>query len=121
MAAKHIKPIVNPNIFDAPVVTTPVDVMISGNGATQTLIPFQSADTSVISGIWESQAFSKKKAHPDEMEFCYLIEGEVKLSDLDGNYSEFSAGDAFVVEPGFEGTWESKTAVRKYFVIAKCQ
>ena len=54
------------------------------------------------------------------MEFCYLIEGEVRLSDLDGNYSEFSAGDAFVVEPGFEGTWESKTTVRKYFVIAKC-
>ena len=54
------------------------------------------------------------------MEFCYLIEGDVKISDSEGNYSEFSAGDAFVVEPGFDGVWESKTAVRKYFVIAKC-
>mgnify|MGYP000436328775 CR=1 FL=1 len=65
--------------------------------------------------------FCKKKAYPDEMKFCYLIEGEVKLTDLAGNVSEFKAGESFIVESGFECTWESKTPVRKYFVIAKCQ
>lgn len=55
------------------------------------------------------------------MVFCYLIEGRVKISDADGNSSVFSAGEAFVVEPGFDGVWESETPVRKLFVIAKCR
>tara|TARA_R110001583_G_C5667241_1_gene410321 strand:+ start:4189 stop:4554 length:366 start_codon:yes stop_codon:yes gene_type:complete len=120
MTTKFIKPIVISEGLACTAMPTPSDILISGNGDTEAYIPFKSSDNSVISGIWESEAFSKKKFHPSDMEFCYLIEGDVKISDSEGNYSEFSAGDAFVVEPGFDGVWESKTAVRKYFVIAKC-
>lgn len=121
MTAQFIKPIKVSSDFPEKNISTPSDVLFSGNGDTKMSIPFTSSDSSVISGIWSSEAFSKRKVHPDEMEFCYLIEGQVKLSDLEGNSSVFHAGDAFVVEPGFEGTWESETPVRKYFVIAKCQ
>ncbi|WP_404978660.1 cupin domain-containing protein [Caballeronia novacaledonica] len=47
-------------------------------------------------------------------------EGQVEISDKKGNVASFGAGDAFIVEPGFDGVWESLTCARKYFVIAKC-
>ena len=120
MTAKHIKPIINTENLDSPLIPTPSNILISGSGETRINIPFKAMDSSVISGIWESEAFSKLKSHPNEMEFCYLIKGDVKISDAQGNYSEFSEGEAFIVEPGFDGIWESKTFVRKYFVLAKC-
>jgi uncharacterized cupin superfamily protein len=120
MTAKYIKRVTNPNNLNAPLIATSAEVLLSGKGETKTQISFNHSQSSIVSGIWESDAFSKKKAHPNEMEFCYLIEGLVKLTDLDGNYSEFSAGEAFIVEPGFDGIWESKVPVRKYFVLAKC-
>lgn len=120
MTAKFIKSMVSAPTDPGVISSTPAHLLLSGNADTTTWIPFQSSDTKVIAGIWASEPFSKKKLHPDEMEFCYLIEGRVKIVDADGNSSEFFAGDAFVVEPGFDGTWESETPVRKYFVIAKC-
>jgi uncharacterized cupin superfamily protein len=30
---------------------------------------------------------------------------------------QFAAGDAFVIQPGFEGTWEVVETTRKLFVI----
>ncbi|GJH12727.1 hypothetical protein CBA19CS11_27835 [Caballeronia novacaledonica] len=39
-----------------------------GNGDTETWSAFASADGVVTSGVWESEALCKKKAHPDSME-----------------------------------------------------
>jgi uncharacterized protein len=100
---------------------TAAPVLMSGNGDTKTWPAFVSPDGVVTSGVWESEAFCKKKAHPDSMEFCYILEGRVEISDSHGNVASFGAGDAFIVEPGFDGVWESLTRVRKYFVIAKCK
>ncbi|OXY83186.1 cupin domain-containing protein [Oceanimonas doudoroffii] len=121
MAAQFIRPIEITADYPGITSSTPEDILLSGNGDTLASIPFKSSDATVISGIWMSEPFSKKKSHPDEMEFCYLIEGKVKLTDKNGNSSEFSAGESFVVEPGFDGIWESVIPVRKYFVIAKCR
>lgn len=121
MTARFIKSLANVSENVGVILATPPDILLGGNGYTSAWIPFQSADTQVVAGVWASEPFSKRKFHPDEMEFCYLIEGRVKITDMDGNSSVFAAGDAFVVEPGFAGTWESETSVRKYFVIAKCR
>lgn len=99
---------------------TPAEALLSGHGEVTTYFGFASENGNTVSGIWSSEAFSKKKSHPDEMEFCYLIEGTVKLTDSEGNSQEFSAGEALVVTPGFDGIWESVTHVKKYFVITKC-
>ncbi|WP_321897169.1 cupin domain-containing protein [Burkholderia cepacia] len=100
---------------------TPAAVLRSGNGDTKTWPAFTSADGVVTSGVWESEAFSKQKVHPDSMEFCYVLEGTVRISDANGNTASFGPGDAFVVDAGFDGVWESLTRVRKYFVIAQCK
>lgn len=120
MSALYVKPLATVARELGTASTTPQDILLSGAGLTTMWLSFKSANANVTSGIWVSDAFSKKKSHPDEMEFCYLIEGRVKLTDTQGNSSVFNAGEAFIVEPGFDGIWESETPVRKYFVIAKC-
>ncbi|HKQ83712.1 MAG TPA: cupin domain-containing protein [Steroidobacteraceae bacterium] len=106
---------------DPQVSPTPAAVLLSGIGETKTWPALVTADGVVTSGIWESEAFSKKKSHPDSMEFCYILEGTVEISDNEGNVASYGPGDAFIVQPGFDGVWKSLTRVRKYFVIAKCQ
>jgi uncharacterized cupin superfamily protein len=100
--------------------TSPAE-LIAGDGMTRTWQGFASGDAVVTSGIWESEPFSKTKSHPDSMEFCFIIEGQVELSDSQGHTASFGPGDAFVVQPGFDGVWRSVTRVRKYYVVAKCK
>ena len=54
---------------------------------------------------------------PHEEEFCLLLEGEVTLTDADGQRTELKAGDAFVIPGGYVGTWDNLTAVRKLYAI----
>ncbi|HEX8827086.1 MAG TPA: cupin domain-containing protein [Xanthobacteraceae bacterium] len=113
---------VNKVTFQEPQISpTPAGVLLSGNGDTKAWSALNTPDGVVTSGVWESEAFSKKKSHPDSMEFCYILEGNVRLADNKGGVALFGPGDAFIVEPGFDGVWESLNRVRKYFVIAKCQ
>lgn len=69
-------------------------------------------------GIWQGESGSWQvdyAAH--EEEFCVLLEGEVILTDNNGEISKLSAGDAFVVPGGFQGTWENLNRVKKYYAI----
>ncbi|HLS59013.1 MAG TPA: cupin domain-containing protein [Paracoccaceae bacterium] len=47
-------------------------------------------------------------------EFCMILEGRIRLDGPDGTIS-FGPGEAFVVEAGFLGTWETlEPATRIY-------
>ena len=48
---------------------------------------------------------------------CVILEGRVRLTDLQGNAKEFAAGSTFVLPAGFKGTWETLEAVKKIYVI----
>ncbi|MGM0987786.1 MAG: cupin domain-containing protein [Pseudomonadota bacterium] len=120
MSIKNVKKLSLSSLSDGNRAKTPKSALLTGDGEVVTWFGFTSEDGTTVSGIWSSEPFSKKKAHPDEMEFCYLIEGDVKLTDSEGNSQVFSAGEALVVTPGFDGIWESVSHVKKYFVITKC-
>lgn len=68
-------------------------------------------------GIWASDDYSKHKSLPNEYEFCLLFSGRVRIGDAAGRSIEFGAGDAFLLEPGFEGSWTSLEPVRKFFMM----
>lgn len=53
----------------------------------------------------------------DRFEFCLLLEGEVELSEDGGETVTYRAGDAFVMKPGFVGTWKTLQTVRKIYVV----
>ncbi len=68
------------------------------------------------SGFWASKP-SKGEVNYTEDEFCYLLEGRVRLTDSAGKTEEYKAGDAFVIPKGFKGVWETVDAVKKFYVI----
>ncbi len=69
-----------------------------------------------FAGIWTSSVGAKRVSYTEE-EVCVILEGRVRLTDLQGNAKEFSAGSTFVLPAGFKGTWETLEAVKKIYVI----
>ncbi|WP_019529311.1 cupin domain-containing protein [Dasania marina] len=120
MPVKHIFAFDSLQGQDGESVTAPAEVMLSGNPVTTDWPAFDSADGRVSIGIWESQEYHKIKQHPNEMEYCLILEGTVRISDKEGNSQEFSQGQAFIVQPGFDGVWESLGKVRKHYIICQC-
>lgn len=68
------------------------------------------------SGIWEAGTCEEKFTEETD-EFCFLLEGEVRLTDQSGQSRTFKAGDSFLVPKSFTGTWENLTEVRKIYVL----
>lgn len=93
------------------------EIMLAGNPETTTWPVFDSADGKINIGFWECEPYRKIKQSPNKVEYVYLLEGEVRLTDKEGNSKLFTTGQAFVIEPGFDGEWESIGKVRKHYVI----
>jgi len=69
-----------------------------------------------FAGIWQSSVGAKNVSYTEE-EVCVILEGKVRLTDLNGNAKEFSAGSTFVLPAGFKGIWETLEPVKKIYVI----
>ncbi|HET9068756.1 MAG TPA: cupin domain-containing protein [Amaricoccus sp.] len=74
----------------------------------------------VVSGTWTSTVgtYHTTYDHPTMHEFVHMIEGKLVITPEGGAPVTLSEGDAFMVEPGFVGTWEVVEPVRKHFVLA---
>jgi uncharacterized protein len=69
-----------------------------------------------FAGRWMSTR-GKWRVRYTETEFCHLTAGRVRIESSDGLAHEFTAGDAFVIPAGFEGTWEVLEDCSKLYVI----
>ena len=98
--------------------TTDLDgwVKTEGTPAMKTWVQHTSADGSVISGTWEATPGSWHASYKF-YEFVHLIEGRITITPDGGAPVTLTPGDAFVVEPGFTGTWKIEAPVRKHFCI----
>ncbi len=67
-------------------------------------------------GIWRSKPNRLEVSYTKD-EFCFLIEGEVHLTDDSGITEIYRAGDGFVVPAGFKGVWDMPVPVAKYYVL----
>jgi uncharacterized protein len=83
---------------------------------TETLNHYTDPTEQFFAGIWQSSVGAKTVNYTEE-EVCVILEGRVRLSDLQGNAKEFGAGSTFVLPAGFIGTWETLEAVKKIYVI----
>ncbi|MFN7113041.1 MAG: cupin domain-containing protein [Alphaproteobacteria bacterium] len=79
-------------------------------------VVYTSQSGELSAGIYECSA-GKWRVSYSEDEFCTLTEGTVRITDADGQTTEFRAPDSFMIPAGFNGTWEAVTPVRKFFVI----
>ena len=65
-------------------------------------------------GVWACDAGTLAINDLAIDEACYLIKGEVIISDRHGNTERFIAGEAFLLLRGFIGTWHMPGPILKY-------
>src|SRR5258708_29215083 len=87
-------------------VHVPSDTAMAGGERTLGY-PAYTAPTAGIftAGVWACDAGTLEIQDLAIDEACYLIEGEVIITDRYGNSERFTAGEAFLLRQGFVGTW----------------
>ena len=70
----------------------------------------------LYAGMWEATP-GKWRIEYDEWEFCHILSGVSVIAEDGGETRTVSAGDSFVLKPGFKGTWEVLETTRKEYVI----
>jgi uncharacterized cupin superfamily protein len=76
----------------------------------------EEAEGGLYAGVWEATP-GKWRIEYDEWEFCHILSGVSVISEEGGETRTVTAGDAFVLRPGFKGTWEVVETTRKEYVI----
>lgn len=89
--------------------------LVEGAPTQRTSIDYE-RDENLFAGEWAADVGAWRVAY-DEWEFCHVIEGACELVSDDGVVQRFSAGDSFVIEPGFKGVWRVLRPMRKHFVV----
>ena len=70
-------------------------------------------------GVWACNAGTLDIEDLAIDEACYLIEGEVTITDRHGNSETYRPGEAFLLHRGFSGTWHMPRAILKYNAMFK--
>ena len=70
----------------------------------------------LFAGVWEATPGTWRVVY-DEWEYFRLTDGVSVITPDAGDPVTLRAGDAWVIRPGFTGTWEVVETTRKDFVI----
>lgn len=70
----------------------------------------------LFAGIWQATP-GKWRVVYDEWEYCRIRAGVSVITDAEGTERRVGPGDAFVLRPGFTGTWEVLETTVKDYVI----
>jgi uncharacterized cupin superfamily protein len=103
-------------IGDAAFEPIAADKVITGAPQTRTWVSYEETGGKLAAGQWEATPGKWRIAYA-EWEYIVMISGRCVIEGDDGSRIEAGAGDAFVIEPGFTGTWEVLETMRKHWVI----
>src|SRR6266849_4906401 len=81
------------------------DRLVSGSPQFETWSTYESADGKYFTGLWRATPGCWQIAYT-EWEYCEILEGVSIVTATGGQPVMLKASDRFVLEPGFEGTWE---------------
>lgn len=87
-----------------------------GEPKMKTFVLHDARDKTMESGYWECTP-GKFNVKGDAFEFLTIIEGKAIITPKEGEPVNVGAGDAVVVEKGFDGTWEIIDTVRKFWLV----
>ena len=87
-----------------------------GKPKVKTWILNTSNDGSMVSGYCKATAGTYHAVY-SEYQFVHILEGKVIITLDSSDSVMFVAGDTFLVEADFKGTWEIIQTVRKHFDI----
>jgi uncharacterized cupin superfamily protein len=103
-------------IGDAAFEPIAADKIIAGAPTQRTWLSYQQTGGKLAAGQWEATPGKWRIAYA-EWESMVMISGRCVVVGDDGSRIEAGPGDAFVIEPGFTGTWEVLETMRKHWVI----
>ena len=92
------------------------DRVLQGDPCHETTVFFNDAAGEMVSGTWTSTP-GTWRAFTGRDEFCYIVDGHVRLIGDDGTVQSFKTGDAFLIPNGFRGCWEVVETTTKHFVV----
>ena len=95
---------------------TPPERVIAGSGHARVQNAFSGEGGRFHAGHWQAEP-GRLAVNYTETELCVLLVGRVRLTDESGASRDFGPGEAFVIEAGFRGTWESIGRVTKIYAI----
>jgi uncharacterized protein len=91
-------------------------VKVKGAPSMKTWVMHTAADGTMMSGAWEATPGTYHATYA-AFEFVHLIRGRIIITPDGGTPVEVAAGDAFVVEKDFKGTWEIVETVFKHWTF----
>jgi uncharacterized cupin superfamily protein len=98
----------------------PPDRVVAGAPRFRTWAHYRSpdgmAEATLHAGQWEATPGTWRIAYT-RWEFMRILSGRCIIRGDDGTVAELGAGDVFVIEPGFSGTWEVVETMRKDYVL----
>ena len=89
-------------------------VVVEGTPSMKTWALHTNNDGTMLSGIWEATPDTYHATYT-AYEFVHMLAGRIVITPDGGTPVTVQAGDAFVVEDDFKGTWKIEEAVRKHF------
>ncbi len=90
--------------------------VVSGSPTFETWSSYESAEGKYFTGLWRATPGSWRIAYT-EWEYCEMLDGISIITSADGTSRTVTAGDRFVLEPGFEGVWHVVETTTKRYVI----
>ena len=90
------------------------DIAMEGATSPQTHNAFTSPDGKFTVNIWACDPGTLQIRDLAIDEACFLIKGEVHLTDMYDKKTIYKAGDAFLLPKGFCGTWHMPFPLLKY-------
>ncbi len=102
-----------------PTVHDPSDTPVQGAQRPRAYTAYIDPSGVFTAGVWACDAGTLRIENLAIDEACYLIEGEVVITDRHGNSERFLAGEAFLLRRGFVGTWHMPVPIRKYNAMFK--
>ncbi len=71
----------------------------------------------VRTGVWEATPGQTRSIKGESFEYCFILSGVVELEEQGAAAQRFTAGECFVMKPGFVGIWRTIETARKIYVI----
>jgi len=94
----------------------PPDKLLAGAPQTRLWVHYEDPAQRLSAGEWEATPGKWRIAYT-EWEWMLVLSGSCTVTGDDGAVITAGPGDAFVIEPGFSGTWEVTETMRKHWVI----
>ena len=92
----------------------PTDTPIDGASHPKAYIGYSDSTGQFTAGVWACDAGTLEVNNLPFDELCFVIDGEVEVTDDQGVSLTFNEGDAFLLHRGFTGTWRMPRTFRKF-------